>query len=116
MPPIAAGQDKDELRKLVRRERLVELAGEGFRLFDIRRWKIAEKMMNTTIYGRILKGGYELMGVPTFGENEKPDYGKFSGIFRVIETREFKPNRDYVWPIPQKDIDVNTNLTQNPGY
>ena len=116
MPPIAAGKDKDELRKIVRRERLVELAGEGFRLSDIRRWKIAENVMNATIYGRILKGGYELMGIPVFGENEKPDFSKYASIFRVIETRVFKPERDYYWPIPQKDIDVNTNLKQNPGY
>ncbi|GHB79765.1 RagB/SusD family nutrient uptake outer membrane protein [Persicitalea jodogahamensis] len=30
--------------------------------------------------------------------------------------RVFKPNRDYLWPIPQKELDLNKELIQNPGW
>jgi hypothetical protein len=45
MPVITTGKSKEELRTIVRRERRVELAFEGLRLMDIRRWKIAENVM-----------------------------------------------------------------------
>jgi hypothetical protein len=35
---------------------------------------------------------------------------------RVIETRRFNVNRDYLWPIPNIEIVTNPKLTQNPGY
>src|SRR5690606_28411199 len=38
MPLISAGKSQVEMRKIIRRERKIELAMEGFRLFDIRRW------------------------------------------------------------------------------
>jgi hypothetical protein len=34
----------------------------------------------------------------------------------VVETRVFDPARDYLWPIPTRDILLNPNLEQNPGY
>ncbi|MEQ8336912.1 MAG: RagB/SusD family nutrient uptake outer membrane protein, partial [Cyclobacteriaceae bacterium] len=52
--PEITTTDQAELREIIRRERKVELANEGFRLFDIRRWRIAEKVMPVTLYGRIL--------------------------------------------------------------
>jgi starch-binding outer membrane protein, SusD/RagB family len=84
-------------RDMVRLERRVELAGEGLRLFDIRRWKIAEQVMPG----------------PTFGI-DYVDNGvvkKFPG-----ENRRFVASRDYLWPIPLKELDLNPGLTQNPGY
>ena len=33
-----------------------------------------------------------------------------------FDTRVFDPAKDYLWPIPQKEIDINTNLGQNFGY
>src|SRR5690606_23573534 len=50
--PEITTTDQAELREIVRRERKVELADEGFRLFDIRRWKIAEHVMPGTLVGR----------------------------------------------------------------
>ncbi|MGB4400289.1 MAG: RagB/SusD family nutrient uptake outer membrane protein [Daejeonella sp.] len=37
-------------------------------------------------------------------------------IWSIGINRTFNPNRDYIWPIPQREIDLNKNLTQNPGY
>lgn len=38
--------NKDAFMKLLRKERCVELAGEGFRYWDLRRWKLAESVIN----------------------------------------------------------------------
>jgi hypothetical protein len=55
--------------------------------------------------------------MPTYDETgEVPNYDAYSDIFRVIEKRTFNANRDYLFPIPQSEIDANGNLTQNPGY
>lgn len=53
MPPVDRTKyaSQTKLRELVRRERRVELAFEGHRLFDIRRWRIAEQVMNGPVYG-----------------------------------------------------------------
>ena len=42
MPPVSNGKSQQELRAAIRKERKYELAGEGLRLFDIRRWEMAE--------------------------------------------------------------------------
>ena len=97
MPAVDRDKYKtqDELRALVRRERRVELAFEGYRLYDIRRWKIADKVMNGPVYGA-----------------KKPD----SDELYYVETRRFNPDRDYLWPIPSSEISANEKMEQNPGY
>ena len=67
----------------VRQERMVELAFEGFRWFDIVRWNIADKVLN--------------------------------GFESAAGTCVFEPHFK-LWPFPQSEIDVNTELVQNPGY
>ncbi|MGV3502808.1 MAG: RagB/SusD family nutrient uptake outer membrane protein [Adhaeribacter sp.] len=116
MPRIEEGKSQAELRSIVRKERKYELAMEGFRLFDIRRWKIAEKVMNGPFLGRIPNG--LLAAAPTFDANGTPDYSQVPNRaqMRLVETRNFNPNRDYLWPIPNIEILTNTQLVQNPGY
>jgi len=48
MPPVQAGLNQDQLRQVIRNERRIELAGEGQRFWDIRRWGIAKDVMKTT--------------------------------------------------------------------
>lgn len=86
---IPAGKTQDEMRAIIRHERRIEFAFEGFYYNDIRRWKIAEQVMNAPVLN---------------SQNQ------------VIETRHFNAARDYWWPIPQTQIDLNANLTQSPGY
>ena len=83
------------LRELVRRERRIELAFEGHRLIDIRRWRIAEEVMNGPLYGA-----------------KRPDAEELY----YVEERRFNPDRDYVWPIPNTEVQNNSNMEQNPGY
>jgi hypothetical protein len=84
----------------VRYERRAELAFEGLRLFDIRRWRIAEQVMPTPVVTGI-------------------DYIDLTGTVRTAtvpaSARSF-PQRAYLWPIPQPELDRNPNLKQNPGF
>lgn len=105
MPDIGTGLSQDELREAVRHERMVELAFEGQRFNDIRRWRIAEGVFNRdngNIYGL---------------EYEDPDNpGELVQYVFSSFRRRFDPHH-YVWPIPQDELDMNTNgMEQNPDY
>lgn len=89
MPHIATGLSKEQLRAEIRHERRIELAGEGLYYNDVRRWKTAETVLNTNIYS-------------------------WSG--KYLEKRSFNPGRDYWWPIPLGERDLNPALEQNPLY
>jgi len=116
MPAIASGKSQSELRELVRKERLYELAMEGFRMVDLRRWQLADKFMNSKLYGRIPRG--LLATAPMIDSDGKVDYSQVPNVadMRVIETRKFNAARDYLWPIPNVDIISDPQLTQNPHY
>jgi hypothetical protein len=95
---IPAPVSQADMREAIRAERRVELAFESVRYFDTRRWKIAETTNNGPVYGMdMTKSGTDF-------------YKK-----TVIETRIFKP-KDYLFPIPNKQILINSNLVQNPGW
>ena len=116
MPPIKPGKSQAELRSAVRKERKYEFAGEGLRLFDVRRWGIGEETMNGPLLGRVRNAF--LTDAPAINENGTPNYDKVrnKANMRVIEIRTFKNNRDNVWPIPRLETEVNTKLEQNPNY
>ncbi|WP_186758042.1 RagB/SusD family nutrient uptake outer membrane protein [Echinicola salinicaeni] len=46
MPALPAGLSKEEMRERIRHERRIELAFEGLRLYDLKRWRIAEDVLN----------------------------------------------------------------------
>jgi len=110
---------QEKLRELVRRERCIELAGEGLRRPDIIRWKdesgkmLAETVLNKTLYRMIGTVNTDepdrdlraTITVPT-AENES---------LRKIEDRVFKTHHKYL-PFPQAQLDKNPNLKQNDGY
>lgn len=56
---------------------------------DIIRWEVAEIVMN--------QPGLDIDG-------------------NIVEIRSFNPQRDYLWPLPDREIILNPNLEQNPGY
>jgi starch-binding outer membrane protein, SusD/RagB family len=114
--PAVTTTNSDELLDIVRYERQVEFAGEGFRWMDIRRWEIAEHVMQGNLIGRP-KGGFETIPVPPqFDQYGHPQYGENESLYRIVETRTFNSGRDYFWAIPQKDMDINDQLIQNPNY
>lgn len=85
-----------DLQNIIRRERRCELAIEGLRLFDIRRWKTIENVMN----------GYP-HGAKFAADNSQ---------YIQLDQRKFNKDRDYLFAIPQSQRDINKSLTQNPGY
>ncbi|MBC9912077.1 RagB/SusD family nutrient uptake outer membrane protein [Chitinophaga varians] len=93
------------LRTLIRRERRVELALEGLRWYDIQRWQTGSTDRTGTVYGTRLGTVDANTGKVTL-----------TGNHVVVEQRTFNPQRDYLWPVPQKERDINKSLGQNPGY
>ena len=104
---------QDDLRQRIRNEWRVEFALEGGkRQWDIRRWGIAKEVLNKPLYG--LK--YKLVDSPDAVDG---DGGKicilYEGENYIGGTTSYK-DHNYVYPIPQKEIDLIPNLTQNDGY
>jgi hypothetical protein len=115
-PAIKAGSQA-EMRQLIRRERGVEFAAEGLRLFDIRRWDITAKALTGPIVGVSLKQD-DPAATPTFDNDNIPNYS--SSTSKRLSTRaqtRVNSNVKYkLWPIPQGEIDKNKNIVQNPGW
>ena len=122
----------------IRRERTVELCLEGFRLFDIIRWKEGKQLTNeyhgvyfpgegkydlngdgkmeTAIYKDQAPSGLGLtkykLGVDFFLTNDTEGY---MWPHKDVK-RTWNEERDYLWPIPTEERVLNHNLTQNPGW
>jgi len=107
MPPVTE-TDPAALTNILRRERRVELAWEGLRLYDLFRWRIAHINLKSRVHGMKLCTSAEAPTYTNFPVNENGYY--------FCEETFFREDVDYLWPIPQSERDVNTNLTQNPGY
>lgn len=108
----------------IRRERSIELALEGFRLHDLRRWKTAEIELAEPIKGVKYTGTeFETVVNPETGERR---YGQEFNLdangFIVVdraENRKWAPGNDklYLFPLPSKQLLLNENLKpQNPGW
>lgn len=99
MPPLPSNLTKDEMRKRIRNERRVELAFEGQRYFDVKRWRTGVQVIPNA-YGT--KAIQNSDGTFT--------YNRF-----LVETRVYPKHFD-LFPIMQTEINRNTELEQNPGY
>jgi hypothetical protein len=104
---------QDDLRQRIRNEWRVEFALEGGkRQWDIRRWGIAKDVLNAPFLG--LK--YTLVDSPNAVDG---DGGKICILYEgenVKLTGSKYEDYNYVYPIPQSEIDLNPKLTQNTGY
>ena len=90
---------KEGMRDIIRQERMIELALEGYRYWDIRRWKLAgdyfsRPIRGWNIYRSDVEGFYEVENI-------------FYRNFLI---------KDYLWPISQNELLRNPNLVQNPGW
>lgn len=108
-----------DMRTEIRRERTVELALEGFRYDDLRRWKTAETELPQDVKGIKIKGTdwqtYPLYSDPSY-QNKTDANG-----FLIAETnRKFDPAKDYLQPLPTKEVAFyqasGHTLQQNPGW
>lgn len=104
---------KESLRELIRRERTVELAGEGFRRADILRWKDDNgKMLAETVLNGPLT---RITGTVNYAETNPELRATVGTETEVIENRIFSEHNRYL-PLPQDALDKNPNLKQNDGY
>lgn len=98
---IPAGSTSAAMREMIRRERRVELAFEGHRYWDIRRWMIADQTI-----------GGPLTGVDIF----KNANNSFTYTPIVVENRIWN-NKFYYYPIPQAEINKSAGvIVQNKGW
>ncbi len=91
--------DKDGLREIIRQERLIEMAFEGTRYWDLLRWKRAETVLNQQIKG--------------WDINQSETVPYYQQI--VLYTQSFK-KKNYFWPLKESSLIINKNLVQNPGW
>ena len=88
---------QEGMREIIRRERLIELSGEGGRFWDMRRWRIhrSEEVRGWNVHGRTPEEFYQVT---------------------VLFHRPRQTVRDFLWPISTHAIIRNPNLMQNPGW
>lgn len=90
-----------EMREAIRHERRVEMAFEEQRFWDIRRWKIAENVLNGTLHGmQIIKDAN----------------GTFTYIPYNALNVSFSAPKMYRYPISASEVNKNKKLIQNPGW
>lgn len=96
--PAITGKNANEFLACVKHERRVELAFEGHRFWDLRRWKSLEESMD--IYAVKV---------------EKDDDGAMHYTPFLMETRDMD-EKLYFYPIANTEMFKNDNLVQNPGW
>jgi hypothetical protein len=102
LPDLPTGLSQSELRERIRRERRVELAFEGKRLFDLWRWRIADQVFSQPLKGmKITESGGEFL-------YEKIDVGGGDILF--------DPLKNYLMPISEAVIARNPKIDQNENY
>lgn len=87
------------LREIIRKERMIELAFEGKRFWDLRRWNIADEVLNRPIRAWNVNG-----------KNTAEYYNTIT-----LELMEFS-TKEYFWPLRQHALRSNPNLVQNPYW
>lgn len=95
--------DANEMRKALKRERMIELMGEGKRYFDLRRWKDAPVEESLQIYGCNV----------FVGEGSREEFHQPIPIYNLPSTFSEKL---WLWPIKHSELKRNSKLTQNPGW
>ena len=100
-----------DMRTEIRRERTVELFDECFRLDDLKRWKTAETEMPMNLTG-VKWTGTEYETTWTSAASKAKDA---QGCILMESGRVWK-ERNYLYPLPVDQLQLNPNLGQNPGW
>ncbi len=95
---------KEGMRDIIRRETNIELAFEGQRFWNLRRWKIAHEVLNEKQYGWNI-----------LGEDAQSFYNNFNGPVEVWSRGKFTALRDYLFPIKAEEVLIS-GVVQNPGW
>ncbi len=98
-----------DIREEIRRERRIELLLEGQRYFDVRRWNEGERLAGD-IEG-VKAAWFPALTAPGSNFRISDD-----GYLVAQWNRQFETPKNYLWPVPQPQLDRNPNLGQNPGW
>lgn len=136
-PHVSQGANKGVILE-IRRERRVELAFEGLRWDDLMRWKEGKKLEKPMVgvYFSGL-GSYDFTGdgvTDVYVHNADPSgappntptliniaqrqltNGVSGNLNPFTEAVVFDESKDYFYPLPLEDLNLNKNLVQNPGW
>jgi len=97
---LQQGMTQAQMRAAIQNERRIEMPFEEQRYFDIRRWKIADSVMN----------------VPRMGVSITNSNGALTYNYIPVLTTKFIAPKMYLYPIPYTEVLANPNLKQNPGW
>jgi len=99
---LKPNMNQDEMREAIRLERRIELAVEGHRFFDVRRWMIAEETENKMMHGvKVIRNE----------DQSDPEY-----IFNIPVRQHTFRKQYYFWPLPDKEVKKAKDMYQNPYY
>lgn len=96
---LPTGLTTQDMRNVIRQERRIELAYEGHRFFDVRRWLIADQTENLQMHGMEVDRNGSLTSYKPFNVR-KHNFTKAM----------------YLWPLPLSEIAKSPELLQNPFY
>lgn len=104
LPGLPEGLDYSAFKERIVQERKVELAFEGHRFWDLRRWRMAEEVLNDKYFHGIRI-------------TEDDDSNKIYDVFEVNSVpRQVFLEKHYLMPINQGEIEKNPKLLPNNGY
>lgn len=90
---------KAGLQSIIRQERTIELCFEGHRFWDLRRWKVAQEVLNQNIMG------WDVLNAEA----------RYYYIPRTVVHQNFQV-RDYFWPIQESEFIKNKEIIQSPNW
>lgn len=105
VPDFSAAEysDQSALRAKIKRERMIELMGEGKRYYDLRRWMDAPIEEAIPVYG-----------CNVLMTNKQQD--EFQQVVPIYSLPTVFSDKMYFWPISTGELKRNANLVQNPGW
>ncbi len=123
-------------KESIQEEYLLELCFEGHRKYDLVRWGILEQKINEsksrmrslesntnflnedwTTYGAFSLDANDIPVISLVPVNTTPKRNTMSGNFNYYDGfDDFEPSKNYILPIPEQELGVNTNIKQNIGW
>lgn len=117
---ILESYDKDFVRKVIYRERLIELVFESKHYFDVRRWGVADMAQGDGwIYPSYHQGGEggDMIGFNVDNKGSSEEQNNDLNFYKRLKVQHrIYTKRMSFFPIPQTDINRDRNLVQNTGW